>query len=118
MSKFAAMTASLLVRKGEAAPSTLTPLLWEDRPCVPVGKTHVGKAHVAPAPAPAAEEKPRRIVLNVNARDYERLGLVAVKRGVTRHSLAAEAMALYFEQLAEEHACACIGACRDLCAAE
>jgi hypothetical protein len=111
MRKFTPMTADLLVRKGEAAPSTRTPLLWEDRPAVPVAKTR-------PALTPATNEKPRRIVLNLTARDYESLGIIAVKRGVTRHSLAAEAMALYFEQLADEHPCACIGACRDLCAAE
>lgn len=109
MSKFAAMTANLLVRKGEAAPSTVTPFR-DDRPMVtPAPKNH-GCAGV-----PAA---PRRIVLKLDARDYERLGLIAVKRGVSRQSLAPDAMTLYFEKLAGEFSCACIGGCLKTCAAE
>ena len=103
MRKFVPMTSDLLVRKGAAAPSLVTP--WQGE-----------KPRAADPPAPAV--KPRRLVLNLTARDYESLGLLAVKRGVSRHALAAEAMALYFERLAESYDCACLGACRKVCAAE
>lgn len=110
MSKFTAMNASLLVRKGEAAPSTVTPLR-DNRPApAPVAKD---TAHCLPRAGAA-----RRLMLMLGARDYERLGLIAVKRGTSRHCLAQEAMALYFERLAKEYDCACIGQCRETCAAE
>ena len=66
-------------------------------------------------PAPNGEgkmdnDKPRRIVLNLSAHEYETLGLVAVKKGTTRHHLAQQAMDAYFEWLVAEYgeACNCI----------
>jgi hypothetical protein len=55
-------------------------------------------------------DKPRRIVLNLSAHEYETLGLVAVKKGTTRHHLAQQAMDAYFEWLVAEYgeACNCI----------
>ena len=116
MSKFAAMNASLLVRKGEAVPSTVTQL-HDDRPMVELAANKACQPAFARS-APASDGKPRRLVLTLSARDFEGLGLAAVKRGVTRHVLAAEAMALYFEKLTRDYDCACIGGCRPVCAAE
>jgi hypothetical protein len=55
-------------------------------------------------------EKPRRLVLALTPHEYETLGLVAVKKGSTRHQLAQEAMDAYFEWLVSEYGevCGCI----------
>ena len=108
MTKFTPITSNLLARKGEAAPSTVMPIR-DDRPMV----VPVSKSNARSAGPPA-----RRIVLTLSARDYESLGLLAVKRGVSRQRLAAEAMTRYFETLAGEYGCACIGGCLKACAAE
>jgi hypothetical protein len=44
--------------------------------------------------------------------EYERFGLAAVKRGVTRHQVLREALNNYVEQLMQEYgaSCTCIGA--------
>lgn len=126
-SKFAPVTANLLVRKGEAAPSPVIPpqpvpvraVPWVADPYPPPpmiepdehkfvfseamfhgdGKEHCGTG-----------EKPRRLVLALTPHEYETLGLVAVKKGSTRHQLAQEAMGAYFEWLVSEYGevCGCI----------
>jgi hypothetical protein len=136
-SKFAPVTANLLVRKGEAAPSSvavpaqpLRPVAWIGEISPPpiadterkfvfspeLGEHADGRDHCG------AGEKPRRIVLALSPHEYETLGLVAVKKGATRHQLAQEAMDAYFEWLISEYgeACSCIvgGAlCRCECGA-
>ncbi len=127
--KFSPVTSMLLVRKGEAAPSQVA-----QRPISHLstrGGASAGERKFVFSPDEASDaqerdgsgEKPRRIVLNLTPHEYETLGLVAVKKGVTRHDLAQSAMRAYFEWLVAEYgeACACIvgGAlCRYECGAE
>jgi hypothetical protein len=127
-SKFAPVTANLLVRKGEAAPSPVAPsarpVAWLADTARPPGpealeskfvfhqeEPHENSAHCADGrDICGANEKPRRIVLNLTPHEYETLGLVAVKKNSTRHQLAQEAMDAYFEWLISEYgeACDCI----------
>ena len=127
-SKFAPITSSLLVRKGEASPSpvvpTLRPVSWisetarksaaesaEPRFVYKPEETSADVSHSEGKPDVCqSNEKPRRIVLNLTAHEYETLGLVAVKKGSSRHQLAQEAMDAYFEWLVSEfgEACTCI----------
>lgn len=123
--KYAPITSSLLARKGEAAPSPIVssarPMTWLSE--VPHKKpAEVSETRFVFTPedlAPASpsgagsrpeSEKSRRIVLNLTAQEYETLGLVAVKKGSTRHHLAQAAMDAYFEWLVAEYgeACSCI----------
>ena len=123
--KYAPITSSLLVRKGEAAPSPIEsparPVTWLSE--VPRKKPdEVSEPRFVYAPEEQAmnsppgasgkpeNDKPRRIVLNLTAHEYETLGLVAVKKGSTRHDLAQAAIDAYFEWLVAEYGemCNCI----------
>src|SRR5262245_25802076 len=107
-SKFAPVTASLLVRKGEAAPSPVTTqppaaVTWlsdvsRGTPS-PNGLEHKFVFHQSEPDVDHGTEKLRRIVLNLTQHEYETLGLVAVKKNSTRHQLAQEAMDAYFDWL-------------------
>ncbi len=135
--KFAPITAGLLARKGEAAPSfgTKRPVAWtSELPALrePVRDipasfaTGTEFAHVENVPAqhdniPAhqsgvvsksasAPEKPRRVVVSMSPCEFERLGIAAVKKGVSRHDLVRDTVNAYLAQLASElnHSCACL----------
>ena len=136
--KFASLTAGLLVRKGEAAPSTVVP-----GPARPFGRPAEGveapdtvhprePAHApawvdGPEHAPAPErvfaqpvreialhsdhpDKPRRLMVSLSAEEYEMLGLIGVKKNATRHQLLRIAFDEYLLQLVEEFGeeCQCI----------
>lgn len=66
-----------------------------------------------------AGEKKHRLSLPLTQQEHERLGIVAVKRGMTRHQLMRHALDDYFARLAREYAnaCACLatGGCRNNC---
>jgi hypothetical protein len=148
--KFAAITPDILVRKGEAVPSALASGAREPLSRIALDSrrppqrppVQAGTVQRPEAPAEArrfvysddadnrsarsgradAADKPRRIVLSLSAHEYETLGLVAVKKGTTRHRLAQSAMDAYFEWLVAEYGetCSCIvgGAlCRCECGA-
>ena len=136
-SKFTPVTASLLVRKGEAAPSSVASMppaavTW----LADVSRRAPGQqpaehkfvfhqsdpSDVHAHPGDHSSEKLRRIVLNLTPHEYETLGLVAVKKSSTRHQLAQEAMDAYFDWLMSEYgeACSCIAGgvlCRCECGA-
>lgn len=130
--KFASLTAGLLVRKGEAAPSMVAP-----GPARPFGRSAEGvepNASVHPreparAPAPEWQElpphtaapervsappvreialhsdhpdKPRRLMVSLSPEEYEMLGLIGVKKNATRHQLLRIAFDEYLLQLVEE----------------
>ena len=130
-SKFAPVTANLLVRKGEAAPSPVaspppSSVTWlsdvSRRAPSPDGPEHKFVFHQSEPDVDHGTEKLRRIVLNLTPHEYETLGLVAVKKNSTRHQLAQEAMDAYFDWLMSEYgeACACIAGgvlCRCECGA-
>lgn len=132
--KFAPITAGLLARKGEAAPSfgTKRTASWTaELPAmrepvhVPFG-AHVELAHHEPvshheplaqhdhpaavAKAPLAGDKPRRIVVSMSACEFERLGIAAVKKNTTRHDLVRDTVNAYLQRLAAEfnERCACL----------
>jgi hypothetical protein len=179
--KFAAMTANLLARKGDAQPSTMPEhppasrgFNWTGLVTPPVhrhfervdsvfkvpppdGRAAEGGAFVrsgedqlssrdlrydtaapdprvepvgeaaaeAPAEArpsikarePAVIEKPRRLFVNLTPEDYERLGIVAVKRDSTRHQLLRDALDAFIEKSSIEIDCACVatGGCKNNC---
>jgi hypothetical protein len=110
--KFASITASLLARKGEARPWTqeagiTVPQAWRSdaRPAIAV-----------PPPPPPAKD--RSCSVRMSARDYERLGIVAVKSGSTRQQLLKDALAQFLASKAQDYGCACLGACDRGCAVE
>ena len=91
------------------------------------------RAEPEPAPVRAAEpaadrrsffadqggEKRHRMSLGLTQEEHERLGIVAVKKGLTRHQLMRDALDHYFEKLASDYKaeCACIatGGCKNGC---
>lgn len=117
---FASLTAGLLVRKGEAKPSPMitsetfpfaqrvarapvdTPMAGE-----PTSQNErrelLGAAAAADLPA-----LPRRMVLQLSAKEYETLGLVAVKKGTTPQHLLRKAL----HQLVAEYVEQCNGSCQ------
>jgi hypothetical protein len=106
--KFASITAGLLARKGEAQPwpalsaddESLPPLAWRPAPATP--------------PAPA-ESKDKSCALRMSSHDYERLGILAVKTGVTRQQLLKQALSEFLAARAAQYGCACLGACNNNC---
>jgi hypothetical protein len=127
--KFAPITEGLLARKGEAAPSFGTkrtvdwmselPAIREPVRDVPpsfatgtefahVERAAPEHAMVAPKLAPTAE-KPRRVVVSMTPCEFERLGIAAVKKGVSRHDLVRNTVNDYLARLAVEmNRCACL----------
>jgi hypothetical protein len=119
--RFAPMTASLLASKGRAEPSRVNG--GAKHPLFKMFGAHpaeLAKAFAEPAvlPLPADEGhasdagpphpgKPRRVMVAFTAEEYERLGIAAVKRNVSRHQLVREAMDLYFQRLERELSAQC-----------
>jgi hypothetical protein len=69
---------------------------------------------------PATADKRHRISLALTTDEHERLGIVAIKRGLTRHQLMRHALDDYFQKLASEYRtqCACVSGsagCRTSC---
>ena len=128
--RFAPMTAALLSRKGQAAPSPLFPpppdSYW--RPVEHV--TGNGKSASAPALATVREEppheetgaapvvvtaklmnddRPHKVRVSLSNGEFERFGLAAVKRGIARHHLVREAINDYVDRLMRDYEnCGCI----------
>lgn len=129
--KFAPITANLLARKGEAAPAfgTKRSLGWtsdlsalrepvrDTPPSFATGTEFVHVESAAPQQVIAASklastpEKPRRVVVSMSPCEFERLGIAAVKKGVSRHDLVRDTVNAYLARLASEmdHRCACLG---------
>jgi hypothetical protein len=107
--KFASITAGLLARKGEARP--WAGLTSEE------GPTQLAAWRTAPAapPPPPSEGKDKSCALKMTAHDYERLGILAVKEGVTRQQLLKQALAEFLAARAAQYGCACLGACNSNC---
>jgi hypothetical protein len=64
-------------------------------------------------------EKIKKCTIRMSFIDYERLGIIAVKRNVTRQHLLHEALDRCFEMAAEEYRkeCACLGSRENCCQA-
>ena len=106
--KFASITAGLLARKGEARP---WPALTAEEAPAPLP----WRPAIAAPPPPPTEGKDKSCALRMSAHDYERLGILAVKAGVTRQQLLKQALAEFLAARAAEYGCACLGACNSNC---
>jgi hypothetical protein len=64
-------------------------------------------------------EKRHRMSLGLTQEEHERLGIVAVKKGLTRHQLMRDALDHYFGKLASDYkaecACIAVGGCDNSC---
>ena len=105
--KFAAITASLLARKGDAAPSVVAPAAPPPRP------TLVARGNRALPFEPRQTdntEKPHRVMVLITQEELERLSIAAIKKGTTRHDIVSGALDDYFRKLSAEfpQPCACL----------
>lgn len=105
--KFAAITASLLVRKGDAAPSVITPVTAPPRPA-PIRRN--GQPFPRESRQPDNGEKLRRVMVSVTPEELERLDIAAIKKGTNRHGIVRGALNDYFHKLSADfpHPCACM----------
>lgn len=89
---FASLTADLLVRKGEAAPSAI--MRPQNFRFAEPPATHKSERRESAAPlaTPDVSEKPCRMVVNLSAREHEMVALVAVKKGTTPQHLLRKAL--------------------------
>jgi hypothetical protein len=115
MTKFAAITSSLLARKGEAAPwadNDRAPLDWRTAaPPPPVMASPPPRAVAVPSLPLTAPDQVKRCTVKLSHRDYERLGIMAVKKDVTRQQFLQSALSRVLDELAHEFptGCSCIG---------
>jgi hypothetical protein len=105
--KFAAITASLLARKGDAAPSVVVPVMPTPRPAL------VPRDDQPFTPEPPQSDnvqKPRRIMISMTPEELERLDIAAIKKGASRHDIVRGALNEYFRKLSAElpRPCACM----------
>ncbi|HUO89160.1 MAG TPA: hypothetical protein VMU08_08295 [Rhizomicrobium sp.] len=147
---FAPITSNLLVRKGLAAPSLLgteASLHWmgeskepsravvtplprrDDGPLVapdseplppPPPAPRTAAASTPPMPPDGSGGKPHKIMVTLTPAEFERLGIAAVKKGVTRHQIVRHALDLHLEELKREYGgCGCMatGGCTQDCGA-
>ena len=117
---FASLTAGLLVRKGEAKPSPIMPAetfpfaqrvapIPAQAP-IPAGPAPQSGPRQLPAPSPMADAPaiPRRMFVQLSAKEFETLGLVAVKKGTTPQHLLRKALYQLFADFVEQ----CNGSCQ------
>lgn len=111
------VTSSLLARKGDALPSGVASqpsFHWSEEKSLP---PLVSNDASGEAPAP----KPHRMVVTLSASDFEKLGIAAVKKNVTRHQIVRTALELHLERLKREFCdCGCMavnGTCLQGCGA-
>ena len=128
-SRFAPITAALFVRKGEAVPSVPKPsLFWTREPPLAPPEPELEPepepvfrqaAFAAPPPPPPSDGKPHRVMLTLSATEFEKLGIAAVKKGLTRHQILRTALDTHLERLKREYGgCGCMamrGSCQDGC---
>ena len=126
--KFASVTASLLARKGEGQPWTQggmqggmqgaapeparMPPAWRNEMRSEV-RSEIRVAPAAPPPPPPVKDKSCAVRMSLH--DFERLGILAVKTGVTRQQLLKDALAQFLAAKAQDFGCACLGACERNC---
>jgi hypothetical protein len=105
--KFAAITASLLARKGDAAPSVIAPVAAPPRPTL-VARDDQPLSSEPRQPDKA--DKLRRIVVSITQEELERLRIAAIKKGANRHDIVRGALNDYFRKLSAEfpYPCACM----------
>ena len=137
-SKFGRLTADMLVRKGDAAPSEIRRVRKRSADAQPLNAVASNPAASPQVPdfqtadvtsvpgadsdlllpygvfehtiAQAAPKKQHRIMIALTDEEYETLGILAVKKGFTRHQVLRKALDGYFEWLTDEYntRCRCI----------
>jgi hypothetical protein len=125
--RYAPITSNLLVRKGDAKPWNMpsaldfAPRATEETPA-PRPWDNDPPPHRPPAPSDGGNvfggEHDKRCTLKLTHRDYERLGIIAVKKEVSRQQVLRQAIEHYLAAAAQEYrsACGCLGgACRGGC---
>jgi hypothetical protein len=107
MSRFAPITAALLARKGNAAPSSMTGFI----PAAPPPRQASPSAAVEAKAHPEHAAHPKKLFVPLSHAEHERLAIAAAKTGLTRHQLIRDALDLYFEQLSRDlgQECRCVG---------
>jgi hypothetical protein len=125
--KFTPITANLLVRKGEAAPSSVTVVASRrraNRPRAAADNVVQMNGLVPPdgifnkTALEKARQKPHKIMVVLTELEHETLGHIAAKKGLTRHQIVRNALGGYFEWLIDEYgtSCRCIAtACSAEC---
>jgi len=117
--KFASITSSLLARKGEAAPwGERTPLPWREAPpLAPAPMPMSAPISTSVRPAPLPPDAVKRCTVRLSLNDYERLGIMAVKKDITRQQFLQSALARVLDELAREFpaGCSCVGGCGQNC---
>jgi hypothetical protein len=113
VSRFAPITSSLLARKGDAVPSAAKPsLFWAREPAPPAPEVHhhVAPAREMPREAPPQQgDKLHRMMITLSGAEFERLGIAAVKKGLTRHQIVRAALDAHLDRIKREYgACGCM----------
>ena len=122
MSRFAPITSSLLARKGDATPSAVAakPSLFWAREAPPPPAMEPPRLAPLP-PSPSDPAKPHRMIVTLTANEFERLGIAAVKKNLTRHQIVRAALDAHLDRLKREYGgCGCMatgGSCSDGCGA-
>src|SRR5436190_7646472 len=106
--KFASITSSLLARKGEALPWGQTGMAEPEKLSLP-WRQHVPDLATPPPPPPPAKEKSCSV--RMSAHDFERLGILSIKTGITRQQLLKDAVSEFLASRADDYGCYCLGAC-------
>lgn len=105
--KFAAITASLLARKGDAGPSVVVPVTPPLRPALVPRDDQLFSSE---SRQPENGEKLRRIMVCITQEELERLSIAAIKKSTNRHDIVRAALNDYFRKLSAEfpHPCTCM----------
>ena len=125
-SPFAPITSNLLARKGDAMPSGAKPSLFWTRDVPPPPLVHEAPRRAPTPPLPPDGSKPHRMMVTLSPTEFEKLGIAAVKKGLTRHQIVRAALDAHLERLKREYGgCGCMaqpsqsncGGCSEGCGA-
>lgn len=116
--KFASITPDLVVRKGEARPWPQYESAVRSPPLAIRDDEDPLEADIVSEPqAAAAQDGIRRCTLRLTPCEYERLGIVAVKRNTSRQQILRLAVEEYLAAIETEYGrdCGCLGgrSCRN-----
>jgi hypothetical protein len=140
-SKFASLSANMLVRKGDAEPSEIRRARRQKSGTTQernsggrdaADPAHIDETELLPPFGvfdhtihQSGQKKQHRIMIVLTEEEHETLGIVAVKKGFTRHQVLRKALDGYLEWLVDEYGgrCRCVAStcskdCDHLSAAE
>jgi predicted transcriptional regulator len=114
--RFASITAGLLARKGEAMPwsqENEKPMpAWRQPfpppPVPPVVTLRAPELATALPPSTPLPPKEKSCSIRMSTHDHERLGIIAVKTGISRPQLLKDALAQFLANQAKQHGCLCL----------